>query len=102
MKPFFLLLAMVGLYGVCGCDQLQQSEQPKVEVKPVPTPKCTTEHRFERVDVYPMNMRADIALDSCTGQICRTWSWEVKDGVRSAWSTYQQAPLCKDLTVSNP
>ncbi len=49
-----------------------------------------------------MNLRADIALDSCTGQICRTWPWVIKQGVTSAWSIYKDAPLCKDLTISNP
>ncbi len=49
-----------------------------------------------------MNMRADIALDSCTGQICKTWNWEVKSGVNSPWKTYENAPLCKDVAAANP
>jgi hypothetical protein len=68
-----------------------------------PAPKCATDHRFEKMDVYPMNLRADIALDSCTGQVCRTWDWAPKiTSGESAWSTYESRPLCSDLLKSNP
>jgi hypothetical protein len=59
------------------------------------TRTCSTDHRFERTEVYPLALRADIALDTCTGQLCRTWPWAAK--TTNAWSTYQDLPLCSDL-----
>jgi hypothetical protein len=39
---------------------------------------CKPDHRFERTEVYPVSLRADIALDSCTDQLCKTWDWTSK------------------------
>jgi hypothetical protein len=82
-------------------DYVKPRFEPAKVVIP-PAPKCTTDHRFERMEVYPMNLRADIALDSCTGQVCRTWDWAPKGTSETAWTTYESRPLCSDLAKSNP
>jgi hypothetical protein len=53
-----------------GCDQPQQkpAEQPKPQRPPT--------HRFEAV---PTVGAQGIALDTVTGQWCRTWDWMPRD-----------------------
>lgn len=104
MKVLFGFLCLVFLLG---CDELNapKTTPQTTQVKPPdpPAPKCASAHRFEKVEIYPMNLRADIALDSCTGQLCRTWPWEVKSSAgNSPWKTYEDAPLCRDLASVNP
>ena len=107
------VLALVTLLTILtpdSCDQTAMDAKAKADQaaadqrlaagfvpKPKPTTRsCSTDHRFERTEVYPIPMRADIALDTCTGQLCRTWDWSVKSQ-NSAWVTYQSLPLCSDL-----
>jgi hypothetical protein len=63
--------------------------------------KCTMDHRFERTEVYPIGLRADIALDSCSGRLCKTWAWVAKD-TKSVWATYQELPVCSELSDFKP
>ncbi len=64
---------------------------------------CSTDHRFEKLEVNPINLRADIALDSCTGQVCRTHDWFFQgQHTKTAWDTYAGAPLCSELATMNP
>lgn len=101
MKVLAALLALLWFQQSNGCNETP-TPQPTPKAEAV-APRCSSTHRFEKTEVYPMNLRADIAMDSCTGQICRTWSWEVKGAnPKSPWQTYADAPLCRDLAVSNP
>jgi hypothetical protein len=66
-------------------------------------PHCSSDHRFEKMEVYPTNLRADIALDSCTGQVCRTWDWTPKNqNLNTPWNAHKYDPLCSTLVVTNP
>lgn len=67
-------------------------------------PKCTADHRFEKTEVYPIGLRADIAMDSCTGKLCKTWAWVAKDAknTNSIWATYQELPVCSELPDIKP
>jgi hypothetical protein len=89
-----------------GCDQTgmkakadqaaadRRAARPAPKSRPV-TRICSTDHRFERTEVYPQAFRADIAPDTCTGQLCRTWPWAPK--TTNAWSAYQDLPLSSEL-----
>jgi hypothetical protein len=50
-----------------GCDQQQHPVPTKIEVPTPPT------HRFENVSVLGAT---GVALDTVTGQWCRTWEWQ--------------------------
>jgi hypothetical protein len=54
---------------------------------------CATDHRFTDPVGLPYSIRGNVALDGCTGRLCKTWSWEMKVG----HSPYQDLPLCSDL-----
>jgi hypothetical protein len=100
MKTFAVLLfcLSMGILRLDGCD-VDNSHRATAETMPppVPAPRCAAD-RFVKTEAYPYNLRNDIALDSCTGQICRTWDWSAKGG-NNAWVSYQNAPLCKDLAA---
>jgi len=55
--------------------------------------ECSADHRFTNVDV-PL-AKGDVALDTCTGQLCKTWDWV--STVKSMQNGYQQLPLCSTL-----
>jgi hypothetical protein len=101
---FFIAVCAFGYFAYRGVKAVWFTPAPavvsaapevQVPVTPPPTP-CSVDHRFERTEVYPISLRADIALDSCTGQICRTWSWHALQK-NSVWATYEDAPLCSEL-----
>ena len=97
------LVSACALSLLAGCDQLTTS-------RPDPTKdavdrmiaasslgkQCAAENRFRQTDVYPMVLWADIALDSCTGQLCRTWESKPKTA-NTPWESYADIPLCVDL-----
>jgi hypothetical protein len=68
-----------------GCDQ------PKAPPK---TPKITFPiHRFERPAAAP----PDIALDTLTGQYCKTWEWLYKKSELAPSADLQTLPTCLEL-----
>ena len=80
-------------------DFSKQASTPATatEAKPMKeVASCSVDHRFERTEVYPIGLRADIALDSCSGKLCKTWSWEAKPGT-NPWQEYNDLPICSDL-----
>jgi hypothetical protein len=68
MKSVAMFAATLLLYQANGCDQSQSAPKPpwltKSERHPI--------HRFENV---PTVGASGIALDTVTGQWCRTWDW---------------------------
>jgi hypothetical protein len=87
----------------CDMDAKAKADQAAADQRraTAPAPKpitrvCSVDQRFERTEVYPITMRADIALASCTGQLCRTWNWSSKNP-SNAWAVYQDLPLCSSL-----
>lgn len=111
-----LFAVWVGLYAISwGYDALhkQWTERPAAAAAPNPIdaalaspnqPKCAVEHRFEKTDVYPVSLRADRAMDTCTGKLCKAWSWVAKDtkDTNSMWATYQDLPVCSELPDTKP
>lgn len=75
----------------------RMSPQPQ-ETAPA---KCTEDHRFERTEIYPIGLRADIALDSCSGKLCKTWSW-VSTNKNSVSANYEDLPVCSELPDTRP
>jgi hypothetical protein len=65
-----------------------------------PTPRCNGGHRFQQADIYPAELRGDLALDTCTGQLCKTWNWTAHSAVGAAHVPYEGIPLCRIL--ANP
>jgi hypothetical protein len=67
--PLTLLATMV----LPGCDQLTQPQKAATPT-PAPKPKLnrTGAHRF----VLPKLGGDDVAFDTQTGQICKTWDWQ--------------------------
>lgn len=91
MKAAVILIASLML---SGCDQTppkpaQPVVQPKAERPPI--------HRFESVSTTGS---LGVALDTATGQWCRTWDWSYKapaqggnlDTLPTCLSLYQQTP----------
>jgi hypothetical protein len=101
MKALALVALSCCLFVPDSCDQVLSSSKPspRVDISDGLVPKttmCSANHRFERTEVYPVAMRADIALDTCTGELCRTWNWAPK-GPGTAWGIYADLSLCSDL-----
>jgi hypothetical protein len=90
-----------------GCEQLSQ------QVKPTPTPK-TQVVRENRVPVRRFILTRnspDVAFDSQTGQLCRTWEWEPMakltaeqeaTGVHPERKVGEFTPTCKVLYTQYP
>jgi hypothetical protein len=100
--PLILLLAISWL---CGCDQSQPP--PHVLAPAVASvPKQVDYQRFIPVPRQPESLRGvpwsgALALDTMTGQLCRTYDEEVslEDGPKAFWATL---PLCRSLWANNP
>jgi len=57
-------------------------------------PLYIQKHRFQHVDGYPI----DLAFDTWTGQICRTWNWDER--VLPESKAYATVVLCSSLPRS--
>jgi hypothetical protein len=95
MKPSRLLTALC-LISLVGCEQppsptRTQTQQPVTPVHRPPT------HRFENVS--PTGSMG-VALDTVTGQWCRTWDWDYKGSAQRF--DLNTLPLCKSLYDSFP
>jgi hypothetical protein len=68
----------------------------------VPQPQTAhrnNEHRFQQVDVASTNLRVDLAFDTCTGRVCKTWEWNAQTSDDPFHAPYRNVPLC--ATSSN-
>ncbi len=74
-----IVTSLLTLGSLAGCDQFSQAptkrENPCAAVSRSGDPQ-----RFKTVEVYPVGMRQNLALDSHTGQMCRTWNWQTNGG----------------------
>jgi hypothetical protein len=92
MKAFILLAASIlAIQAPSGCDSTAKPAVKPVEHHVPPA------HRFENV---PGIAGDGIALDTVTGQWCRTWEWHYK--VASMSGGLDTLPLCIDIFRSNP
>lgn len=94
MKMSMALAAFMFLSSSNGCDEISDKSQP------VPPPKQEAHSRpigrFEKLQ----NFRVDVALDTQTGQLCRTWYWQSTD--RAHPDSYEDLPVCVDLYQQYP
>jgi hypothetical protein len=90
------ILAILCLFALIGCEQppSQTASPPKQTEKPI---RAHPIHRFENVS--PTGSLG-VALDTVTGQWCRTWEWDYKES--AARFDLNTLPLCKDLYESYP
>src|SRR5215469_10009797 len=75
------------------CDQLTK------ETETSPRPVENRSHpigRFEKLQ----NFRVDVALDTQTGQLCKTWGWASTN--RNNPDPYENLPTCESLYKNFP
>jgi hypothetical protein len=72
VKPTCPLVVLIGLLFLSeGCDQFQQAQQPKAAKTQILKENRVPVRRF-----ILTKFNADVAFDTQTGQICKTWEWE--------------------------
>jgi hypothetical protein len=87
MKPAYLL-ALLLLQQPSGCNDAP---------KPVANVRHNSIHRFENVSNPPS---PGVALDTVTGQYCKTWDWTYK--AESLNGGMDTLPTCLSLFKSTP
>jgi hypothetical protein len=91
------LTAFLCLVFLVGCEQPPSQTASSASLQPVtPTHKHPI-HRFENVS--PTG-GLGVALDTVTGQWCRTWEWDYKGSPER--DDLNTLPLCKSLYDSDP
>jgi hypothetical protein len=73
-----------------GCENKPAPAKPTHVTLPV--------HRFDR----EANMPPDVALDTITGQYCKTWDWYYKNPAAVGSADVQTLPTCLDLFNKYP
>ena len=86
-------------FAFIGCDDQNGGKGTEVTapVQSTQAAACHADPRFQKVEVYPIGMRVNLALDVCTGNLCRTWNWRTNGGQ----SPYNQLPTCASLSNSD-
>jgi len=82
------IFTAVLLLSAVACDQLA------TETETGPRPTENRSHpigRFEKIQ----NFRVDVALDTQTGQLCKTWEWQSTN--RNTPDPYENLPTCAFL-----
>src|SRR5216683_679408 len=91
MKSIAIAVASLALFQQSvGCDQAKPTPKPAKITFPI--------HRFER----PASVAPDIALDTLTGQYCKTWEWKYKKSELAPTADLQDLPTCLSLFTSYP
>jgi hypothetical protein len=91
------IAAILCLAPLIGCEQPPEQNTAAMQHPPVTLIHSHPIHRFENVS--PIG-GLGVALDTVTGQWCRTWDWDYKGtAVRFDLNTL---PLCKSLYDSYP
>jgi hypothetical protein len=100
MKLIWILL----IISVAGCNTNKHAAPVS------PAPKSTVESQVGRFQTF--NNLAEVALDTKTGQLCKTYDWHTGDvfdryKVKRAPQTdpntkYENAPLCSDIEREVP
>lgn len=92
MKPTLAMLALTFLVTQTGCDILQSPPKP-VKKDPVAIEQKPT-HRFV------LTRNPDVAFDTQTGQLCRTWEWEPKNPDIPSFGQF--TPTCLSVYATYP
>jgi hypothetical protein len=91
MKAGICLIGLaLFLDGPNGCDQSSKPASPAPQ--PVAKTKHYPLHRFENV---PSTQSPGIALDTVTGQFCRTWDWTYK--IKTLNGGLDELPTCVSI-----
>jgi hypothetical protein len=100
MKVLAFVFILCFLATPDGCDS-KQNQQVDLSAGMVPKAsinqrrQCSADHRFSNMSDLPLTVRGDVALDTCTGQLCKTWEWVSQ--VKQVQNSYQSLPLCSNL-----
>lgn len=95
MKIATYLLTSLLLYQQSnGCDQTQT--QPKVGPAKMERPPI---HRFENVS---LPSSPGVALDTVTGQLCRTWEWVYREKNAPGRGGLDTLPTCLSIYQGTP
>jgi hypothetical protein len=89
MKILLPILALVLLQSD-GCDTQTKPSQPAQSERPM--------RRFEAVSTHGT---ADVALDTVTGQLCRTWDWGFKNPSAVGTADIQNLPTCYSIYAAD-
>jgi hypothetical protein len=101
--PAALFLAVSSCFFSSGCDELLSNQKPKVQV--------VKENRVPVRRFILTKYSADVAFDSQTGQLCKTWEWEPTAKLtpaQEASGTHPQralgeiSPLCLNVYTKYP
>lgn len=96
----FALIVPISVLALAGCDQFKQPQKAETKA-PVATAPRPPIHRFT-----PLSTDYNVAFDTQTGQICRTWDWQVLGkpskpdpvtGVAPPRQFGEEAPTCLSL-----
>jgi len=68
MENGIVILAVIGSFALAGCEEFQQPKQAKT--------KIVKESRVPVRRFILTKNDADVAFDTQTGQLCKTWQWE--------------------------
>lgn len=80
-----------------GCDQLEHASSQSS-----PRPSVASETRTHPIGRFEkiQNFRVDVALDTQTGQLCKTWPWQSTN--RNSVDPYETLPTCDVLHKDFP
>jgi hypothetical protein len=103
MKVLALSLMLCVLAGPDSCDQSTSRPGQQADLSAGMVPKtsinsrrqCSADHRFVNMSDLPLTVRGDVALDTCTGQLCKTWEWV--SSLKNVQNSYQALSLCSEL-----
>ena len=76
-----------------GCDQAAPTPARAPEIHPNPV------RRFDAVNTHGSS---DVALDTMTGQLCRTWEWVYRGENNPAKGGLDELPTCFKLYTDYP
>jgi hypothetical protein len=76
-----------------GCDQ------PPSAAKPDPPKAIHPIARFVPVDTHGSS---DVALDTMTGQLCRTWEWQYRGSNNPNKGGLDDLPVCYQIYLQYP
>jgi hypothetical protein len=87
MKSIAAIALTALLMQQTGCEEKRSDPPKEVHTKSFP---------IGRFQAITSREAADVALDTKTGQMCRTWNWDYTGKLREA-SGHNDLPLCLSL-----
>ncbi len=105
MKVSAIISLLVVTVLTSGCDNPNLNQNPKKVAAPKPRSAKQPLHRFVLT-----RLGVDIAFDTQTGQLCKTWEWQITNtlkpdaisGMQPQAKPGEFAPLCLSLYNQSP